>query len=79
LSDVLARVRYVIAIELVVAAQAIDVRGLDVNRLGKGAKRAYATVRERVSALDVDRPIGPDVDDIGELVAERRFDFESRS
>jgi histidine ammonia-lyase len=79
LSDLLARVRYVIAIELVVAAQAIDVRGLDVNRLGKGAKRAYATVRERVSALDVDRPIGPDVDDIGELVAERRFDFESRS
>jgi histidine ammonia-lyase len=52
---------------------------LDVNRLGNGAKRAYAAVRERVSALDVDRPIGPDVDAIAELVAERRFDFESKS
>ena len=79
LSELLARVRYVIAIELVVAAQAIDLRGLDVNRFGSGAKRAYANVRERISSLDVDRPIGPDIDAVAELVAEGRFDFELKS
>ena len=77
LAEMLARARYVIAIELVVAAQAIDLRGLPLDGIGKGPRQAYAAVRDRVSALDVDRPIGPDVDAIAELVAQGRFDLEA--
>src|SRR5207237_146177 len=54
------RVRYLIAIELVIAAQAIDLRGTKIASLGIGPQRAYARVREAVSVLDSDRPLGPD-------------------
>ena len=73
LAEMLERVRYVVAIELVVAAQAIDLRSLDVNALGHGARIAYARIREHVAALDGDRPLGPDVDAIAGRVADDAF------
>jgi histidine ammonia-lyase len=73
LAEMLERVRYVVAIELVVAAQAIDLRSLDVNALGHGARIAYARIREHVAALDGDRPLGPDVDAIAARVADDAF------
>ena len=60
---------YLAAIELLTAAQAIDLRGLDPDTLGRGAKAAYDAVRKAVPALDVDRPIGPDIEAIERLVA----------
>ena len=60
---------YLAAIELLTASQAIDLRGLDPDTLGRGAKAAYDAVRKAVPALDVDRPIGPDIEAIERLVA----------
>ena len=61
--------RYLAAIELLTAAQAVDLRGLDPDTLGRGAKAAYDAVRKAVPTLDADRPIGPDIEAIEHLVA----------
>ena len=50
------------AIELLSAAQAVDLSGVDIGKLGSGARRAYDNVRAHVPMLDEDRPLGPDVD-----------------
>ncbi|HVE50236.1 MAG TPA: histidine ammonia-lyase [Casimicrobiaceae bacterium] len=56
------------AIELLSGAQAIDLRGTPLTSLGRGALRVYEAVRERVSTLEGDRPLGPDVESIAEFV-----------
>jgi histidine ammonia-lyase len=72
--DQLGRLRRLIAVELLVAAQALELREPVV--LGAGTEAAYLCVRELVSALDEDRPLGVDVERLadaalarGELVA----------
>ncbi len=56
--DIVRRLTRLAAIELVVAAQAIDLR--DRPRLGRGTGRAFAFVRSHVARLEEDRPTGPD-------------------
>ncbi|MFO1306744.1 MAG: histidine ammonia-lyase [Burkholderiales bacterium] len=56
--------RELAAIELVTAAQAIDLRPVAAESLGKGVRAAHEAVRARVARLDEDRPLGPDVDAI---------------
>lgn len=58
--EILWRLRLVLAIELIVAAQAIDLAGVD--RLGHGTAAAHKLVRDLVAPLDDDRPSGPDVE-----------------
>ena len=55
----------VIAIELLAAAQALDLRG---GEPGKGAKAAYNHVRKYVEFLDKDRPLYPDIETLTKLV-----------
>ncbi|MGZ4299815.1 MAG: aromatic amino acid lyase, partial [Solirubrobacteraceae bacterium] len=51
------------AIELIVAAQAVELAtGGRAESLGEGTSAACAAVREWVATLDDDRPIGPDVE-----------------
>lgn len=57
------------AIELLTAAQAIDLREMQPGSLGKGVAQAYHAVRARVPVLVDDRPLGPDVDAIAAAVA----------
>jgi histidine ammonia-lyase len=67
-----AEARYVVAIELVTAAQATDLRARGEGaapRLGAGTRAAYETIREIVAPLEEDRPIGPDVERLERLVA----------
>jgi len=52
--------RRVVAIELLAAAEALDLRGTD--RLGTGTRAAYAAVRAIVAPLLEDRPLGDDVE-----------------
>jgi histidine ammonia-lyase len=75
--DQLGRLRRLIAIELLVAAQALELR--EPVALGAGTEAAYLCVRELVSALDEDRPLGVDVERLadaglarGELMARVR-------
>jgi len=58
--------RTLAALELLSAAQAVDLRGLSPDVLGAGTGRAYAAIRARAPMLDVDRPLGPDVETVCE-------------
>jgi histidine ammonia-lyase len=60
----------VLAIELLCACQALDLRGAEA---GHGSEVVRAIVREHVPALDADRMPGPDIERIRALVAEGVF------
>jgi histidine ammonia-lyase len=66
--DILRRLTRLAAIELVVAAQAVDLR--PAIRLGGGTRVIHHFVRARVEALDEDRPTGPDFERITVALAE---------
>ena len=66
---IVAKLQYLAAIELLAAAQAVDLRGLPQTDLGSGTQEAYAAVRARVPRLDEDRPLGPDIETIAALLA----------
>ncbi|UUZ73028.1 hypothetical protein LP415_06305 [Polaromonas sp. P1(28)-8] len=65
-------VHYIIAIELLIAAQAVDLRETDQATLGEGA-RTYLQLRNLVAMLDEDRPLGPDIDRVQRAVASGLF------
>jgi histidine ammonia-lyase len=69
LGEQVERIRYLIAIELLVAAQAVDLRELDEASMGKGARATYHQLRQIVPVLDEDRPLGPDIDRVQRAVA----------
>jgi histidine ammonia-lyase len=68
LAEIVERVRYLVAIELLIAAQAVDLRGLQQDVLGTGARNLYRGVRAEVSVLDHDRSLGPDIDRLERLL-----------
>ena len=55
----------VVAIELMAAAQALDLRG---GKPGAGVAAAHALVRDHVKFLDKDRPLYPDIERLAKLV-----------
>jgi histidine ammonia-lyase len=56
----------IFAIELLVAAQAVDLR--ESAKLGIGTQAAYAQLRERVALMDVDRLVAHDIAQIRGLL-----------
>jgi histidine ammonia-lyase len=56
----------VAAIELVIAAQAVDLRG--PPEMGSGTGRAYELVRDRVPFTDAGEAIAPDLEPVVDLV-----------
>ena len=75
LGELLQRVHYLIAIELLVAAQAVDLRGTATAEMGEGALAAYTRLRAIVPVLDEDRPLGPDIDSVYQAVAAGHFNL----
>ena len=65
---VLANVERMVAIELLSAAQALELRG--VAGAGVGTRAAYETIRGRVPPLAEDRPLGQDVDTLCNMITE---------
>ena len=63
------RLRYLVAIELVASAQAVELRGV-TGELGRGTLDAYRQVRQLVASLDEDRAQGPDFQRVSEFIAE---------
>jgi histidine ammonia-lyase len=61
----------VAAIELTIAAQAVDLRGRPA--LGAGTTRAYALVRERIPFTDAGETLPPDLEPVAELVRSGRL------
>ena len=60
LREQLERLWLLVAIELVVAAQAVELAAPD--RLGAGTQAALECVREWVAPLDEDRPFGAEIE-----------------
>jgi histidine ammonia-lyase len=59
LREQLERLRLLVAVELLVAAQAVDLAA--PARLGAGTAAAHRCVRSLVDPMPADRPVGPDV------------------
>jgi len=77
LGELVERVRYLIAIELLVAAQAVDLRELDTAQMGEGTRRTFAQVRKLVPMLDEDRSLGPDIDRIQGAITAGVFSLDA--
>lgn len=68
LRRVIRNVRYVLAIELVCAAQGVDLRA--PLKPGRGVGRAHATVRRHVATLGADRVLAGDLERIAQAIAD---------
>jgi histidine ammonia-lyase len=66
--EILDNVRHVLAIEMLTAAQAIDLRPQGVEHLGQGTSRAYAVLRKQVSFLQHDHETTPDMETLAALI-----------
>ena len=70
LDEMRERLVHVIAIEAVIAAQAVDLRPTEVRAtLGSGARRTYEAVRKRCAFLDDDRSLAPDFEAVASWLA----------
>jgi histidine ammonia-lyase len=65
--EILERMRLLFAIEMMEAAQAIDLRR--PKRMGRAAQSAYDLVRSVVRPLDADRPLGLEVEQVAAATA----------
>ena len=64
--QVLRNTEYVVAIEFLCAAQAIELRGK--QRLGAGTKAVHQLLRKHVSPVTEDRVLSGDIEAITELI-----------
>ncbi|MFB0514609.1 MAG: histidine ammonia-lyase [Candidatus Bathyarchaeia archaeon] len=64
--EILHNVEYIVATELLCAAQGVDFRGSE--KLGKGTKEAYLVIRRRVPPLKKDRPMYKDIEAVKNLI-----------
>jgi histidine ammonia-lyase len=64
--SIMENVRRVLAIELMCACQAIDLRG--DKGLGIGTCAAYTLIREKIEKLDEDRPLYEDINNCENLI-----------
>ncbi len=67
--QILENTESIIAIEFLCAAQATDFRGSE--KLGKGTKIAYATIRRIISVLKEDRVLSEDIEKIRQTIRKR--------
>ncbi|TSD88139.1 histidine ammonia-lyase [Mycobacterium sp. KBS0706] len=61
------RLRFLVAIELIASAQAVELRGVETE-LGAGTGEAYRLIRQHVPPLVEDRTQGADVQRMAELI-----------
>ncbi|HLF89834.1 MAG TPA: histidine ammonia-lyase [Anaerolineales bacterium] len=64
--EIVANTQWIIAIEMITAAQGIDLRPDGPARLGKGTRAGYAMIREVVKFLDHDRATAGDIEGVVE-------------
>lgn len=67
-ATIIEHVKSVLGIELICAAQAVDFK--DKEKLGKGSRATYDTIRKEVTFMDTDRAIYLDMDKAKILVGE---------
>jgi histidine ammonia-lyase len=69
--EIYKNVLYVVAIELMVAAQAID--NLSPEMLGKKTKLTYNNIRRRVETLGEDRVVNSDIEELAKAIKENQI------
>lgn len=69
--EIIKHVQYVLGIELICAAQAVDFK--DPALLGKGSSVAYKVLRDKVTFMENDRVIYKDMDRAAELILSREL------
>ncbi len=65
-AKILENTEYITAIELLCAAQAIDLRGPE--KLGKGTRKAHKAIRKAVPPLEEDRVLSKDIEKIKQII-----------
>ncbi len=68
IQKVVENLKSILAIELIVAAQAVEFRTNDISDLGDGTKIIYDYIRDRVPALNGDRILSKDIADAKKIV-----------
>ncbi|MBO0888366.1 aromatic amino acid lyase, partial [Candidatus Bathyarchaeota archaeon] len=68
---ILENAQYVVAIELLVAAQGVHLRGEE--KLGEGTRKIYGTIRDKVKPLDADRSSHEDIEQLCRMIRNREF------
>lgn len=71
------RARRLCAIELMIAAQAVELRELG-DEIAPAMRRTLASVREVSEPLDRDRPLGGEIDTLAGLIGDGVFGLQSR-
>jgi histidine ammonia-lyase len=71
--EVLDNVRYILAVELLTAAQAIDLRENGPARLGQMTGIAYRRIRQTVQFLEHDRETASDIAELANLIHTREL------
>jgi len=66
--EIVDNVRFVIAIELLAAAQGVDLREDGPARLAPATAAVHARIRERVAFVDTDRELTPDIEALAEAI-----------
>lgn len=66
-AQILENARRVVAVELLCAAQAVDLSGGPAG-LGQGTRAVYEAIRAHVPPLGEDRPLQPEIEQVAELV-----------
>jgi histidine ammonia-lyase len=66
--EILENVRHVLAIEMLAAAQAVDLRPQGPGGLGDGSGKAYAAIRRHASFMEHDRETSSEINALVELI-----------
>ncbi len=69
-AEILGNVRRVLAMEIMCSCQAIDLAGNN-DKLGKGTKPAYESIRKVCAALEDDRPLFEDINNCESVIIDR--------
>lgn len=71
--EIIRNVRDILAIELMAAAQGVELRPDGPARLGTGTLKAYQHIRGNVSFLEHDRPLANDIRSLSDMLANQEF------
>lgn len=66
--EILDNVRHILAVEMLTAAQAIDLRPDGPARLGEGTRTAYNRIRQQVAFMEHDRELATQIEKIAQLI-----------
>lgn len=71
--EIIRNVRDILAIELLAAAQGVDLRTDGPAKLGIGTDKAYRRIRRQIRYLEHDRPLSDDIHALSRMLADREF------